>query len=248
MLVADDEERLGWLSIQSGEYQIAERHFRQALAVDPFRADALNGLGVILLKEGDLEQARELFEMALSHAEQELPRRKRHTGWNDDSVRPYLRGLYYMALLFIQDDHWDQVRQPLEELVAWDSSGIDGEAYYLLGQAYHRLGRLEEAIDAYRNAQDHYAEVTYSIGLAYFDLKKMQEARRIWQEAIRQFPEIALFVSYYPRVRPIPLKRSDSTHFLQASRYIEQNGDLWTEESRRTLNELTRGEVASGNG
>lgn len=231
-VLAQEEEQLGWQHIENGQLEHAESHFRRALELDPFRADALNGLGTVYLKWGELSQALELFQMAIAQAELALPRKKRHTGWQDESIRPYLRGLYNLATTLSRLEYWDGVRESLEELLAWDPAGMDGTIFYLLGHAYHRLGRLAEALHAYREASGT-AEVDYSMGLLYLESQRTRDAERAWTRAIHHLAEVVPLLRYYPRVQPI--SSVGDTTFSRAARYVELQRDLWNEKACQAL-------------
>ncbi|MCY0884482.1 MAG: tetratricopeptide repeat protein [Firmicutes bacterium] len=239
-MAAQEEEAQGWQDIAQGELEAAERHFRRALELDPSRADALNGLGTVYLSWGDLEEAAELFRMAILQAEQDLPRRKRRTGWQDAQVRPYVRGLYHLSLTQIRRGLWDEAIDLLRELIAWDSGGMDGEAHYLLGQMQQRHGRLEEAAAAYTAASAHLDEAWYALGLVRFLEGREREARAAWREALGRLPGVVPFLLYYPRLVPIPAPRIEDTPFLILRRYVIDNADLWTSAARAALEELAR--------
>ncbi|MHB1610412.1 MAG: tetratricopeptide repeat protein [Sulfobacillus sp.] len=231
-MLAQEEEQLGWKNIASGHLEHAESHFRRALELDPFRADALNGLGTVYLEWGELAQALELFQMAIAQAELGLPRKKRHTGWEDESVRPYLRGLHHLAMTLSRLEYWDGVREALEELLAWDPAGMGGAVFSLLGHALHRCGKLPEALHAYREASES-AEVQYSIGLIYFESNRAKEAEKAWRRAIGQLPDVVPLVRYYPVVQPI--NGASDSDFGRAARYVGLQRDLWTDGAREAL-------------
>lgn len=242
-MAAQEEEAQGWQDIAQGQLEEAELHFRRALELDPSRADALNGLGTVYLSWGDLEEAAELFRMAILQAEQDLPRRKRRTGWHDAQVRPYVRGLYHLSLTQIRRGLWDDAVDLLRELIAWDSGGMDGEAHYLLGQMHQRHGRLEEAEAAYEAAGGHLDEAWYALVLVRFLGGRPIEARAAWREALSRLPAVVPFLLYYPRLLPIPSPKIEDTGFLVLRRYVIDNADLWTEEAKAALAELAAAEA-----
>ena len=56
----------GWSMFFSGRMKVAERLFRKALKEDAENLSATNGLGFILLNQGDHEQAKPMFEKVLA--------------------------------------------------------------------------------------------------------------------------------------------------------------------------------------
>lgn len=235
MVVAQEEERLGWQQVERGRLDEAELHFRRALELDPFRADALNGLGVIWMSWGELEHAQEFFQMAIAQAQLNLPRRKRHTGWEDANIRPYLRGLYHLAGTWVQQGLWEDAREPLEELLAWDPSGMNGEASYLAGQMYHRLGEWEEALAYYEAALERHPIAYYSMGLVYYEVERLKEADRAWAKALGVAPEACAFIAHFPQVIPIPLGEPVDDSFVVSSQYVRDNIDLWGDGARARI-------------
>ncbi len=231
-MLAPEEEQLGWKHIANGQLENAESHFRRALELDPLRADALNGLGTVYLEWGELEQAQELFQMAIAQAEIQLPRKKRHTGWDDEVVRPYLRGLNQLALTFSKMDYWPGVQHALEELLAWDAEGMQGRAFSLLGEAYLRTGHLAESLHAYQEAP-HTPETDYTLGLIFFISGQVREASQAWERAYQKLPEALPLLCHYPVVRAIG--GASDTNFGRAARYAFTFTDLWTVESRVAL-------------
>lgn len=231
-MLAPEEEQLGWKHIANGQLENAESHFRRALELDPLRADALNGLGTVYLEWGELEQAQELFQMAIAQAELQLPRKKRHTGWNDEAVRPYLRGLHQLAVTFSKMPYWVGVQRALEELLAWDAAGMQGKVFSLLGEACFRTGNFSGSLHAFREAPPT-PETDYTLGLTYFVTGQARDACKAWQRAYQTLPEAIPLLCHYPIVRAIG--GAFDTDFGRAARYAHVSYDLWTAESREAL-------------
>jgi tetratricopeptide (TPR) repeat protein len=55
----------GWRQFNQGQFRLAERNFRRALAKDPENLAAMNGLGFILLNSGKMADAKAHFEKYL---------------------------------------------------------------------------------------------------------------------------------------------------------------------------------------
>ncbi len=60
----------GRAALAQGQYEEAARRFREALAGEPARADALTGLGVALYKQGALDAAVDALRRAVAAAPQ----------------------------------------------------------------------------------------------------------------------------------------------------------------------------------
>ncbi|MDA8195192.1 MAG: tetratricopeptide repeat protein [Thermaerobacter sp.] len=242
-----DDERTGWDKLETGHYEEAETAFRSVLEINPLHSSALTGLGVIYLAAGEVDQARDLLEMALSQAERELPRKKRHARADDPLVRPYVRALFYLAVASAEEGEWEQVVDPLEDLMAWDASGFNGDAILLLAQGYHRTGRLEEAARTYLESGDKHPEALYSLGLVYFQQGRVKDAERFWLRALRRHPELAFLIARYPRVRALPLSPIRHREFSANAEYIEATVDLWPMEARAALDKMCQ-QAALGSG
>lgn len=234
-----DEGQKGWASMDVQEWADAEGHFRKALEKDPLHADALTGMAALYLRAGDVEQARELCEMATAQAERDLPRTKRHTGWEDVKIRPYLRALYYLSLTYVEQQAWALAQPALEEIVAWDVTGMEGQALDLLAQVLYRIGRLEDAVHAFLEAAEYVPEDYYSAGLTLFKLGKVREAEQFWRRGLERRPRLALFIAYYPAVLVNPRGSFWDPEFKDAVLYLKRQAELWDQTSQAELAGVT---------
>lgn len=241
----EDESSQGWGCLADRDWDGAEQHFKRALEGDPFFPDALTGMAALYLRGGDMEQARELCEMATAQSEHLLPRTKRHTGWTDGSVRPYLRALYYLALTYIRQQAWALAQPALEEIVAWDVTGMQGEALNLLAQVLHRIDRREEAVHAYLQAAEYLPEDYYTAGLVLWQLGKRREAERMWRRGLERRPALAALIVHFPQVVPHPRGGDRDEDFGRIVDYLEYQGELWDEASRAELMMLYERRAAS---
>lgn len=125
----------------------AEAAYRKAVAADPGYADALANLGKMLLESGRSVEAGEYFRRAIEHDRE--------------------HGLANLSLgrMFYQQRQPELAVPHLQTGIQRELSNRPGQ--YMLAVALHELGRLDEAVTAYRRliaAQDNDPEV-YS-GLA----------------------------------------------------------------------------------
>lgn len=240
-----EEAQRGWTSVANQDWRQAEEHFRRALEVDPFHADALTGMAALYLRAGDVDQARELCEMATAQAERELPRTKRHTGWWDEKIRPYIRALYYLSLSYVRQEAWALAQPALEEIMAWDVTGMEGEAVDLLAQVLHRIERWEEAVHAYLQAAEYIPEDYYTAGLLLFRMGKHREAERFWRRALERRPRLATLIAHHPRVVPNPRGGFNDPEFARMIDYLEYQIELWDTASKEELAGLYERRAAS---
>lgn len=244
-LAARDEEILGWQRLEEGRLEEAEGHFRRSLELDPDRIDALNGLGMVYLRWDDLDEAAELFQMAIAMAEPLLPRRKRRTGWQDPAVRPYIRALMALAVTRVRRGAYDEAVAPLETAIAWDPGGAEGEAFLWLGQCHHRLGDLARAREAYGWARAKRPEAWFLHGLVADLMGDAAEARRSFRTGADLFPELTPLLAYYPRVRGFPGGPGHG-RYAQAVAFVEETIDLWTASAQRHLLEAVYPDAVAG--
>jgi tetratricopeptide (TPR) repeat protein len=244
-MVAFEEEELGWMEMDAGQLEAAEEHFRRALALDPLRADSLIGLGVVYLAWGEFDEAEEVFQSALLRAETMLPRRRSRELGQDPRVRPYLRALYHLAVTAIRQDIWDEAETFLRQMLEWDDGGLDGQAFPLLAEAYHRRGALKEAARYYEQALAQDVWSWYSLGSVYLALGAMASAERVLRHALTVVPDVGRWIMYFPKVVPLPTATVLNEDFREAVSYVVDHMEFWPEASREALVEIAaRIEVA----
>ena len=234
-MAAFEEERMGWEQMKAGELESAEDHFRRALELDPERPDSLNGLGIVYLSWGELDEAEELFQLALIQSEPELPPTRMRGSGQDPSVQPYLTALYHLAITYIRQGLWAEAEIPLKQIVAWDEEGMDGEVFPLLAEACHRTGRVEEAIHYYGASLDLDVWSWYSLGALYLDQGQISAAERVLRHALNQEPSVGFWIMHFPKVVPLPNGTVADESFREAVSYLVDHIDLWPETSRKEL-------------
>ena len=102
----------------------AAREFEQELQIDPTNADAAYELGEIRRKAGDLDKARELFELAVR------------------SYPEFEQGLVGLGRVLVAQGKADLALPPLAKAVSLNPD--DDVAWFQLYQAHRALGHLEE--------------------------------------------------------------------------------------------------------
>jgi tetratricopeptide (TPR) repeat protein len=102
----------------------AAREFEQELQTDPSNADAAYELGEIRRKSGDLDKARELFELAVK------------------SYPEFEQGLVGLGRVLVAQGKVDLALPPLKKAVSLNPD--DDVAWFQLYQAHRALGHLEE--------------------------------------------------------------------------------------------------------
>lgn len=162
-----DYIQLGLAYTQKGEYEVARQDFQKALAINSDSAGALAGMGLLYQIQDEPDLAEESFQKAL-HA--------------DPS---YTRGrTFYGAFLYSQgryQDCYDQFSRAAQDFNFTDRSLI----YTNLGRCAEKIGRTDEAIDAFRKSLGiNRQNIPTLLGLtqALVDANRYTEARHYDQQ------------------------------------------------------------------
>ncbi|MBI3928854.1 MAG: fused MFS/spermidine synthase [Armatimonadetes bacterium] len=94
-----------------------------------------------------------------------------------------------LALCQMQTDRWDAARTTLEQAVEASTTSL---APTLLGNVYSKLGKQQQALEAYKVAlgrNDKDLEAYYGVGQAEFNLGNTGEARKSFEAALELVPD-----------------------------------------------------------
>jgi tetratricopeptide (TPR) repeat protein len=102
--------------------------------------------------------------------------------------------LYHLGDLYFRDGKYDKAVENFQKVVAADPSR--GYVYFQMGTALSRLGRLEEALDAFTHAVTKLKGTTVAVaynnmGIAYGRLGRYQEEIEAMKKAIQHRPRYA---------------------------------------------------------
>lgn len=123
---------LGIALMDQGRMEEAEHHYKEALRLNPGRAEAMNALGVIQQSRGALPRAAAYFRQALE-------------------LNPNYAGAHYnLGRALTQAGELTEAVQHLVRAAQLKPSYV--EAYYNLGVALQRGGQIPEAAAQYRRA------------------------------------------------------------------------------------------------
>ncbi len=159
--VAMDPSDLRWryfagvILQERGRLAKAEKAFREVIEKEPDYAPAHQRLGTILFENKRYDQAAEAFTQAVRRSAQQptgyvgLARVRLETGFYDEAV-----GLLTSAIA---------------------TRPSDCEAHHLLGRAYQKLGRLEEAREAFERCTNRMERMVYD---PWRDALRLQAATR----------------------------------------------------------------------
>ncbi len=128
------------------QYQTAEQYYREALSLEPHRGQALNNLASIFVKQATkLQEAEVLAQTALAEAE------LRNTAGQ--------KGVYLETLgeVLLRQGRYAEALENFQKAEAFKDQGKPYWTFQLytnMADAYEKLGRLPEAEEARKRAED----------------------------------------------------------------------------------------------
>ena len=133
---------LGNAFIRRNALQYAEHEFNLALKVNPSDVRALNGLAVIYLKEGRLDDAMRIFEILAA----------------DKADEPHYHS--NLGVVYMQKGLMESAIKEFKTAIALDPSYPD--AYTNLGLAFQKKGMLTEAKQEYERVLRMYPDYSFA--------------------------------------------------------------------------------------
>lgn len=205
---------------------IAEREFKYAIQLNPNNYKAYNALGVVELKQGNIDAAKSHIEKSLnlapnysvaidnlgtvylaegnsSKAESLF---KKAIAVNPNSASAY----YHLAQLECNAGNYAKCLTYLNKCLAWQ--GYSSYAYNLRGDAFRLQGNEAAAISAYKKA----IEITPENLAPYANLASIYEARKDYDLALDAYKTI---ISINPYSEQTSLKIADM--YLETGKYSE---------------------------
>ena len=154
-------------SHRRGDLNAAERDYRSVLSASPHHAEALTGLGAVLLEHGDLTGAAEIFRAALV---QSPSRARAH----------YNLGVALNAL-----GELEEAGSCFNKALMFDPKLF--QAMTNLGSIRHAQGRMEQAVDHYKQAlrlKPDDIETLNNLALVHRDSGDFVSASTIFERAV----------------------------------------------------------------
>lgn len=207
-------------------FDIAYREFKYAIQLDPKNYKAYNALGVVELRKGNVQAARENIEKALSLdpnyaiamdnlgtvylAEDNLSKAE-HCFQKAIEMNPNSSSAYYhMAQLECDRGNYAKCHTYLNKCLAW--KGYSSYAYNLRGDAFRLQGNEAAAIGAYKKA----IEITPENLAPYANLASIYETRKDYELALDMYKTI---LSVNPSSEQTLIKIADM--YLESGKYDE---------------------------
>ncbi|MEM6644913.1 MAG: tetratricopeptide repeat protein [Bacteroidota bacterium] len=227
----------------------AEQCFTRALGIDPFLADAYNGLAKVAEADDDLVRAEALYRKAYGIARETLGTEspKAYYWWGELETRPYMRARQGIGWICWQQGRYDEALEQYNALLHLNPNDNQG-VRYLIPPLTQLTGDLDAALDAYDRYHTAYPDdrgdphLTFSYGLALFEADRTEDALRQWYRAFFDNIYLAPLLTRQS-VPQVALWHSTSDGWRDhAELYLELFGDLWKNapDARRTVKLLWR--------
>ncbi|MCM1265387.1 MAG: tetratricopeptide repeat protein [Candidatus Gastranaerophilales bacterium] len=207
-------------------FDIAQREFRYAIQLNPNNYKAYNALGVVELKQGHIDEAKQNIERALNIcpnyaiamdnlgtvylAEGDVAQAescfKKAVAMNQNSPAAY----YHLAQLECNKGNYAKCLTYINKCLAWQ--GYSSYAYNLKGDAFRLQGNEAAAISAYKKA----IEITPENLAPYANLASIYEVRKDYELALDSYKTI---LSISPDSEQTLLKIADI--YLETGKYNE---------------------------
>ena len=193
----DANHNMGVLAAGVGKVEAALPFFKIALEVKPSTAQFWLSYIDALIKLGQIEDAKAVLEQAKSKGakgdgfDQIENRLASATSKKSNSQEPPLDQLKAVINLYTQAEHQEALNQASQLLKRFANSVI---LHNIIGAANKGLGRLDDAIEAYKKAislKPDYADVYNNMGIALKDQSKLDEAIEAYNKAISLKPDYA---------------------------------------------------------
>lgn len=210
---------------QDGDRRAARRFFRQVLERDPYHSEALNYLGIDWLERRQLKKALKLFESAVDAASRTVVRERGLVEWGWLGNRPYLRALGNLALTHLERSEVESALNIHEQLMTLNPNDNQG-IRWLLGEDYHRLNRLEDAIAAYERALEE-PGVCHNLALALYQTGREDSVPRAIVRALAANRYIAPMLLGESWTRVPGFHGTNMAEPEWAADYVARAGDLW---------------------
>lgn len=163
-----DQETLGDLFLENGQYETAIYHYAKLLAEQPDRLELRYKIGLALYLLGKLPEARQEISAVLEAAPEMVAARE------------------VLGLILLAERQYREARQAFQTVLELNPARVS--ARYYLGLSYLQAGDYQAAVTELQRAQaagPTEARTARELGWAYYQLKKYDQALTWLQRAAR---------------------------------------------------------------
>lgn len=222
---------LGMVDMVDGNFESAVRNLTEAMAKPPY-PDTAYQLGKACLRKGDLIGAEKWLTMASDAnphdplAPYELGLAYRRLGREQDaknafalsSQRRQQANVEGQARLVCSQKLAQGLRDEARQACAKLYDPNDAETLTALGRLYGRYGDFEAALQPLQRAAElapDQPETQYNLAFAYFQLDRLQEARKVIAAAVERWPDEFLLNGLFGAVASKLGENSDAYRILR---------------------------------
>ncbi len=193
---------------EHGKTALAIEHYKKALQIKPYYADSVNGIGMAMYDEGNLNQAIEYFQKALK-LKPDSPSAHNNLGFAlrkqrklDEAVAHFTQAVQIdpdfvlarnnLADTFILQNRLDEAIDQLHAILRLEPDSAF--AHQTLGSALLKKGSVSQAIEQFNTvikAEPNSANAHNSLGYALSWQGKLDEAVAHFSEAVKLMPDFA---------------------------------------------------------
>jgi tetratricopeptide (TPR) repeat protein len=207
---AEVNANLGDLYAQQQRWQLAVKHYRQAIALQPDFESIYKTLANLLLQQGKDEEAIKvyrqgvknnpqnsnyLFALASALEEQNKWLRASNNYQQAAKLEPSARVYYHWGLVDYKRQEYDQARSHLQQATELEPSA---NIYYYWGLTSFKLQKYDEAESCWKKAialKENYALPYYELGRLWQNQQQWSQAISAYRQAISIKPEFILALS-----------------------------------------------------
>jgi len=209
--LAPVHNQLGFLDLQAGHAQDAERQFKTAISLDPQYAEAQNNLGVLYGQIGKDADAEKMFRLATENNPQ------------------YGQAFANLGLILASEGHLAEAEPALSKAVQLDPKNTGALSVY--GMVLVRLNRGAESLPIFRNVVEldpNSAGAHLNLGIALADRFDLKGALAEFSEAARLDPNNAAAHYNKGRVLLDQQHNNDAKPELEAAVRLDPNqAEAW---------------------
>jgi len=175
-VVSPDVEEFAAALYRVEDFDSAAAAFQLLTDCFPRYAEGHNYLGLIALKQGDLDEAIEHFRRTVELGRKNFPKRlSKRNYWNDLSTRPYIRGLRNLALTLTQKGSYEEALSICDVLASECGDDITASCFRA---ALHLIRGEWQSAEAHARAnQESMPFQALLAAFAQYEQGKLQQAR-----------------------------------------------------------------------
>lgn len=204
--LAPVHNQIGFLDLQAGHAQEAERQFKEALSLDPQYAEAQNNLGVLYGQVGKDSDAEKMFRLATENNPQ------------------YGQAFANLGLILAGQGRYAEAESALSNAIRLDPKNTGALSVY--GMVLVRLNRGKESLPIFRKVAEldpNSAGAHLNLGIALADQFDMKGALAEFSEAVRLDPNNAAAHYNKGRILLDMQRNNDAKPELEAAVRLDPN-------------------------